>query len=149
MPPESTSSGFSWLLDLNILHALQALLSILMVLYVRSQQLKEAEHQTDVLTLDALSWTSVRSSLLRGCDLDMIWLLSKLGLPGGFMTAMEAGSFDLTTALAGTLGVIQVDAHVAMLSIISFNFMSFPFGISIAATIRCALQAPCTSAGRL
>lgn len=32
----------------------------------------------------------------------------KLAIPGGFMVAMEAGSFDVTTMMAGTLGVAQV-----------------------------------------
>lgn len=31
---------------------------------------------------------------------------------------------------------MQVDAHVAMLTVIAFNFLSFPFGIAVAATIR-------------
>ena len=96
----------------------------------------------------------------------------RLALPGGAMVALEASSFDVTTAFAGMLGVVQVglvrvfrraaavaacmrvvrpvhdgnrgtarasmqvDAHVAMLTAISFNFLSFPFGIAVAATIR-------------
>ena len=52
------------------------------------------------------------------------------------MLALEASSFDVTTAMAGFLGPSQLDAHVAMLSIIAFNYISFPYGIANAATIR-------------
>ena len=34
------------------------------------------------------------------------------------------------------LACMQVDAHTAMLTVTTFNFLSFPFGIGIAATIR-------------
>ena len=34
------------------------------------------------------------------------------------------------------MGEVQVDAHMAMLTVIAFNFLSFPFGIAVAATIR-------------
>ena len=35
----------------------------------------------------------------------------KLAIPGAFMVAMEAGSFDITTVMAGMLGVAQVVPH--------------------------------------
>ena len=33
---------------------------------------------------------------------------------------------------------MQVDAHATLLAVVSFNFISFPFGIATAATIRVA-----------
>jgi MATE family multidrug resistance protein len=45
-------------------------------------------------------------------------LFLALGLPGGFMMGMEASSFDITTALAGRLGTVAVDAHTILLSVI-------------------------------
>lgn len=37
-----------------------------------------------------------------------IWEYLKLAIPGGFMVAMESSSFDITTVMAGTLGVAEV-----------------------------------------
>jgi Na+-driven multidrug efflux pump len=50
----------------------------------------------------AVSWHSFRSFL-------------KLAVPGAFMVAMEAGSFDVATMFAGTLGVAQVLPRPAVL----------------------------------
>ncbi|KAG1668163.1 hypothetical protein FOA52_005155 [Chlamydomonas sp. UWO 241] len=62
---------------------------------------------------------------------------SALALPGGCMMAFEASSFDVTTAMAGHLGVSAVTAaHAAMLSIIMLTYFSLPFAIATAATIR-------------
>lgn len=44
---------------------------------------------------ESITWSTIRTYL-------------KLAIPGGFMVAMEAGSFDITTMMAGTLGVAQV-----------------------------------------
>jgi MATE family multidrug resistance protein len=45
-------------------------------------------------------------------------------------------SFEITTILAGLLGVISLDAHIITLSVATFLFMSFPFAVGIAASIR-------------
>ncbi|DBA92170.1 hypothetical protein WJX77_011744 [Trebouxia sp. C0004] len=59
-----------------------------------------------------------------------------LGLPGGVMMAADAASFDVTTVMASVLGESQVDAHALLLTCCVAIYMSFPFGMSTAATIR-------------
>ena len=51
------------------------------------------------------------------------------------MTA-EAWSFEVTTILAGLLGTVELDAHIITLTIATFIYLSFPFAIGIAASIR-------------
>jgi len=60
----------------------------------------------------------------------------RLGAPGALMLGLEAWSFEITTFLAAYLGTISVDAHVILLNIIGFTFMSLPFALGIAASIR-------------
>lgn len=57
-------------------------------------------------------------------------------MAGGGMLALEAGSFEITTAFAGALGKVAVSAHAALLGICTYTFISFPFAIATAATIR-------------
>ncbi|KAG2423378.1 hypothetical protein HXX76_015344 [Chlamydomonas incerta] len=59
-----------------------------------------------------------------------------LGIPGGCMLALEAGSFDITTAFAGALGQVEVSAHSTLLGVCTYTFISFPFAVATAATIR-------------
>ena len=67
----------------------------------------------------------------------MVLRFLKLALPGGFMMAFEAGSFDFTTAMAGHLGSpVVTAAHSAMFAIIYLTYTTFPFAIATAATIR-------------
>lgn len=42
--------------------------------------------------------------LSAGLSLETQWAFMQLGIPGGFMMAAEASSYDVTTALAGLLG---------------------------------------------
>merc|ERR1711907_497863 len=50
-----------------------------------------------------------------------------LGLPSGVMTAMEAWSFELTTIVVAAFETTaDVDAHIIMLNICGFTFLSFP-----------------------
>jgi MATE family multidrug resistance protein len=60
----------------------------------------------------------------------------RLGLSGGVMMALEAWMFEMMTVFAGHVGDIALDAHNILLLIAGFFFLSFPLGISIAATIR-------------
>ena len=48
----------------------------------------------------------------------------------------EAWSFEITTILAGLLATVPLDAHTITLTIATFIFLSFPFAIGIAASIR-------------
>lgn len=60
----------------------------------------------------------------------------KLGFSGAASIAAEAWSFEITTILAGLLGTVALDAHIIVLTIATFIFLSFPFAIGIAASIR-------------
>ena len=59
-----------------------------------------------------------------------------LAVPGAFMMAVEAWAFEVTTLLAGYLGTVPLDAHLAMLQLATLAFLSLPFAVAIAATIR-------------
>ena len=56
--------------------------------------------------------------------------------PGAAMMLIEAWSFEITTLLAGYLGVVALDAHLTMLQLATLAFLSLPFATAIASTIR-------------
>ena len=60
----------------------------------------------------------------------------KLSISGALCFSAEAWSFEITTILAGLLGTITLDAHIITLTLAGFLFLSFPFAIGIAASIR-------------
>lgn len=60
----------------------------------------------------------------------------KLGLNGALSLTAEAWSFEITTILAGLLGTIELDAHMITLTIATFIYLSFPFAVGIATSIR-------------
>ena len=49
---------------------------------------------------------------------------------------IDASAFDVTTALAGHLGVTATGAHAALLGIIYLTYSAMPFAIATAANIR-------------
>ncbi|KAG5179885.1 hypothetical protein JKP88DRAFT_273722 [Tribonema minus] len=59
-----------------------------------------------------------------------------LAMQGALMMGVEEGSFNVTTAFAARLGDVDVAAHAAIISVIVVTFYGFPYGISIAASIR-------------
>ena len=52
------------------------------------------------------------------------------------MMLIEAWSFEITTLLAGDLGTVALDAHLTMLQLATLAFLSLPFAVAIASTIR-------------
>jgi MATE family multidrug resistance protein len=48
----------------------------------------------------------------------------------------SAWSFEITTILSGLISTVALDAHVIALNLAAFLFLSFPFAIGIAASIR-------------
>ncbi|EFJ42410.1 hypothetical protein VOLCADRAFT_97490 [Volvox carteri f. nagariensis] len=66
----------------------------------------------------------------------VLYMFMQLGIPGGCMLALEAGSFEITTAFAGALGIQKVSAHSTLLGVCTYTFISFPFAVATAATIR-------------
>jgi Na+-driven multidrug efflux pump len=63
------------------------------------------EWQAQCSALASVSWEQAWQQSMRWKSLQNYL---RLAIPGGFMVAMEAGSFDITTMFAGTLGVAQV-----------------------------------------
>jgi hypothetical protein len=49
---------------------------------------------------------------------------------------IEAWTFEITTIMAGYLGTVALDAHLTMLQLATFSFLSLPFAVAAAATIR-------------
>jgi len=63
--------------------------------------------------------------------------LRTLALPGACMLALEAWAFEVSSLLAGLLGdLVSLDAHIILLNVCGFTFLSFPFALGIAASIR-------------
>ena len=52
------------------------------------------------------------------------------------MLSFEAWFFEVATFLAAFLGTTSLDAHITMLNICAFTFLSVPFALGIAASIR-------------
>jgi MATE family multidrug resistance protein len=80
-------------------------------------------------------WGPLWGSSLKG----FVHRLSKfawLSMLGAGMMGLEAASFEVTTAMAANLGDVDVAAHASMLAIASFMFLAFPFGLSVAASMR-------------
>ncbi|DBB06228.1 TPA: hypothetical protein ACH3X3_009771 [Trebouxia sp. C0006] len=80
--------------------------------------------------------STVMHAIQRGVTPSVLARFLVLGLPGGVMMAADAASFDVTTVMASVLGESQVDAHALLLTCCVAIYMSFPFGMSTAATIR-------------
>ena len=59
-----------------------------------------------------------------------------LAFSGALSFACEAWSFEVTTILAGLLGTVSLDAHIITLSLATFIYLSFPFAVGIATSIR-------------
>lgn len=59
-----------------------------------------------------------------------------LGAPGALMLGLEAWSFEATTLLAGLLGTVPLAAHMVLINTVGFTFLSFPFALGIASSIR-------------
>jgi putative efflux protein, MATE family len=60
----------------------------------------------------------------------------RLSLSGALSFAFEAWSFEITTILAGLISTVALDAHVVTLSIATLIYLSFPFAVGIATSIR-------------
>ena len=53
------------------------------------------------------------------------------------MLALEAWAFEVSSLLAGLLNnLIALDAHIILLNVCGFVFLSFPFALGIAGSIR-------------
>ncbi len=68
-------------------------------------------------------------------DWAVLWAILTLGLPISLTIMAEVSMFQLTSIMAGWLGVVPLAAHSIVLQLISFAFM-VPLGLASAATIR-------------
>ena len=61
----------------------------------------------------------------------------EVALPGAAMLLLEAGAFETSTLIVGSLNDLNVlDAHFVLLSLCGFSFVAFPLSVSIACSIR-------------
>ena len=79
------------------------------------------------------TWPKFAMENMRPSVLKPFWNMSISGVLG--FTA-EAWSFEVTTIMAGLLGTVPLDAHIITLTFADFVYLSFPFGVSIVASIR-------------
>ncbi len=79
------------------------------------------------------TWPTIQTDNLRW---HVIKPFMKLAISGALCISAEAWTFEVTTILSGLIGTIELDAHVICLNIATFLFLSFPFAIGIAASIR-------------
>jgi MATE family multidrug resistance protein len=95
---------------------------LLIVLYIRWKRSELIE------TLPIIS--------MKNLEKRIIMPFIKLSISGALAFACEAWSFEVTTILAGLLGTVSLDAHVITLSVATFFYLSFPFAVGLAASLR-------------
>jgi MATE family multidrug resistance protein len=79
------------------------------------------------------TWPIFSRENLRHSVLKPFW---KLAISGALGFAAEAWSFEVTTILAGLLGTVPLDAHTITLTFATFIYLSFPYAVGMAASIR-------------
>ncbi len=79
------------------------------------------------------TWPSIS---IQNLQRDSVVTFMKLAISSALSFTAEAWSFEITTILAGLLGTIPLDAHIITLSISTFIYLSFPFAIGIATSIK-------------
>jgi len=79
------------------------------------------------------TWPEISRENLNFAVLKPFW---KLAVSGALSFSAEAWSFEITTIMAGLLGTVALNAHIITLTIATFIFLSFPFAIGTAASIR-------------
>jgi MATE family multidrug resistance protein len=87
----------------------------------------------DMDTIVVSTWPQFDRTYMTREVLGPFW---KLGISGALSFSAETWSFEITTILAGLLGTIDLDAHVITLSLATFIYLSFPYAIGVAASIR-------------
>ena len=79
------------------------------------------------------TWPRLSKENLQYSVLKPFW---KIAICGALSISAEAWSFEITTILAGLLGTTALDAHIITFSIATFIYLSFPFAVGIASSIR-------------
>lgn len=96
------------------------MIMIICYIYLKKKDLKETIPH---ISSENLAWNKIRPFL-------------NLAISGALSFACEAWSFEVTTILAGLISTVALDAHVITLSIATFIYLSFPFAVGIATSIR-------------
>jgi len=95
----------------------------IMLVYLRHAR----ERLAPTLPRLKIEWREMPSSSVR---------FLRLGGPGALMLGLEAWAFEVSTFLAAFLGTVALDAHSILMNLIAFSFMSGPFSLGIAASLR-------------
>ena len=81
----------------------------------------------------AKTWPSFQ---VQNFNRETITIFLKMAITSALSFTAEAWSFEITTILAGLLGTVALDAHIVTLSVATFIYLSFPFAIGLATSIR-------------
>jgi MATE family multidrug resistance protein len=73
---------------------------------------------------------------IRNLNREAVSTFLKIAINSALSLSAEAWSFEITTILAGLLGTVAVDAHIITMTIVGFLYLSFPFAVGIATSIR-------------
>ena len=91
------------------------------------------------LSLLALGWKRfghhLTGSWREAPQLLPLWRVLKIGLPVGVQTSLEGAAFVIVTLFMGTIGKVEIAAHLIAIQLASFSFM-MPLGVSMAAAVR-------------
>ncbi|MDX1631042.1 MAG: MATE family efflux transporter [Thermoanaerobaculia bacterium] len=85
-----------------------------------------------VRELAGLRWGAL---LRRGARLSSQLEIGRYGGPVAIQLGLEMWTFQITTLMAGVLGVVPLAAHTVAITLASLTFMA-PLGISLAAVVR-------------
>ncbi|DBA75631.1 TPA: hypothetical protein ACH3X2_009067 [Trebouxia sp. C0005] len=79
---------------------------------------------------------SIKQTVLFSLHPARLWAFLGLGIPGGLASSVQSAAYEVTTAMAGVLGTIQIDAHTTMLSVSDILFTFLGYGFGVGCTIR-------------
>jgi MATE family multidrug resistance protein len=79
------------------------------------------------------TWPTFSVRNLKG---EVVMTFLKMAVSSALSFSAEAWSFEITTILAGLLGTVELDAHIIAFTIVGFLYLSFPFAIGVATSIR-------------
>lgn len=84
---------------------------------------------TDLFTFDTAAFRSA-------FDSTSMKKFLRLAIPGAVMAGVEGWAFNVSLFFASTLGTVPLDAHILLSTVCGFIYMSFPFAIATAGSIR-------------
>ena len=82
--------------------------------------------------IEITEWIEAKKAITK----KMFMRAANLSFHGGLMLASEAWAFEVTVITTSMLGMLELDAHNALLSVCGLSFMTGPMAFGIAASIR-------------